>query len=57
MVVSGLPERNGDEHAVNICRMALELLERVACFTLAHTPDTKLLLRIGVHSGQRSIYY
>ncbi|KAF9422311.1 hypothetical protein HW555_001901 [Spodoptera exigua] len=41
MVVSGLPERNGDLHAREICLMALAIVEAVRGF----------VVRIGVHSG------
>nr|KAG5686050.1 hypothetical protein BaRGS_028428 [Batillaria attramentaria] len=51
MVVSGLPEKNGDQHAVEICRMALRLLHRVQTFTPKHRHNDRLQLRIGIHSG------
>ena len=53
MVVSGLPERNGLNHAREIARMALKLLGAVKSFKIRHRPDQKLLLRIGIHSGTR----
>jgi atrial natriuretic peptide receptor A len=49
--VSGLPVRNGDLHAREIARMALALLAKVHNFKIAHRPDEKLKLRIGLHSG------
>jgi len=52
MVVSGLPNRNGDLHAREICRMALRLLREVRSFKIRHRPQDKLMLRIGIHSGQ-----
>ncbi|XP_072161271.1 atrial natriuretic peptide receptor 1 isoform X3 [Bemisia tabaci] len=51
MVVSGLPVRNGLEHAREIALMSLELLKAVKTFTIKHRPDDKLKLRIGIHSG------
>jgi len=51
MVVSGLPEKNGMNHAREIARMALKLLGAVKSFKIRHRPDKKLLLRIGIHSG------
>ncbi|CAH0550987.1 unnamed protein product [Brassicogethes aeneus] len=51
MVVSGLPERNGDHHSREICLMALAILDAVKCFTIHHQPDSQLKLRIGIHSG------
>ena len=53
MVASGLPERNGTRHAVEIGRMALQLLDSIGRFRVAHSPDTKLRLRSGIHSGNR----
>ncbi|GFS15005.1 guanylate cyclase A/atrial natriuretic peptide receptor, partial [Elysia marginata] len=51
MVVSGLPTRNGTEHAVNIARMSLALLSVISNFTPIETNDERLMLRIGIHSG------
>ncbi|XP_050313184.1 atrial natriuretic peptide receptor 1-like isoform X2 [Anthonomus grandis grandis] len=52
MVVSGLPERNGERHAYEISRMALDLRESVRQFKIRHKPNHPLRLRIGIHSGQ-----
>ena len=52
MVVSGLPNRNGILHASHIADMSLELLSSVTSFRVRHVPDRKLLLRIGIHSGE-----
>lgn len=51
MVASGLPERNGDEHAREIGLMALAILDAVRSFTILHKQNTQLSVRIGVHSG------
>lgn len=51
MVVSGLPERNGDNHAREIGLMALRILQAINLFTIHHKPDYQLKLRIGIHSG------
>ncbi|TGZ50130.1 Guanylate cyclase [Temnothorax longispinosus] len=51
MVASGLPERNGDEHAREIGLMALAILDAVRSFTIMHKQNTQLSVRIGVHSG------
>lgn len=53
MVVSGLPIRNGHNHAGEIARMALHLVEAVKKdFTVRHKSDHKLKLRVGIHSGK-----
>ncbi len=51
MVASGLPIRNGNKHAYEICCLALELLEASQGFPIPHMPGEHLQLRIGVHSG------
>lgn len=42
MVVSGLPERNGDMHAREICLMALAVVEAVRSFVVRHKPAHRL---------------
>ena len=51
MFVSGLPIRNGDNHAGEVCSTALYLMSALADFVIPHMPETKLKLRAGVHSG------
>ncbi len=51
MVASGVPERNGDQHAPEICNMALELLKAIQTFCIPHKPGKSLKMRIGIHSG------
>lgn len=51
MVVSGLPVRNGYQHAREIARMSLALLNAVVTFTIRHRPNEQLKLRIGMHTG------
>ncbi|KAK1134116.1 hypothetical protein K0M31_011898 [Melipona bicolor] len=52
MVVSGLPIRNGIQHAGEIASMSLCLLDAIKQFTIRHRPLDKLQLRIGIHSGK-----
>ena len=52
MVVSGLPGRNGINHAREVGRMALALLNAVRSFKIRHRPGEQLKLRIGIHSGK-----
>ena len=40
MVVSGLPERNGDEHAREIALMTLAILDSVKSFTIMHKQNS-----------------
>ena len=51
MVVSGLPERNGNRHAGEIARMSLDLLSATTTFVVRHKKEYRLQLRIGIHSG------
>uniref|UniRef100_A0A8C2KQ40 Guanylate cyclase n=1 Tax=Cyprinus carpio TaxID=7962 RepID=A0A8C2KQ40_CYPCA len=51
MVVSGLPRRNGNRHAKDICCMALDILSFLGTFQLQHLPGIPMWIRIGVHSG------
>lgn len=50
--VSGLPVRNGIQHAGEIASMSLHLLEAVKRFRIRHRPTDSLLLRVGIHSGK-----
>lgn len=49
--MSGLPIRNGIQHAGEIASMSLYLLDAIKQFTIRHRPMEKLQLRIGIHSG------
>lgn len=57
LVVSGLPIRNGDNHAGEIASMSLKLLSAILSFKIKHRPDDTLKLRIGIHSGKKKIIY
>lgn len=54
MVVSGLPERNGDRHADEIAKMALDLVAAVRQVSIPHMPNHRLQLRAGIHTGERN---
>ncbi|XP_066546782.1 uncharacterized protein LOC136713560 [Amia ocellicauda] len=51
MVVSGLPERNGDKHADEIAKMSLDLVAAVRQVPIPHMPTKRLQLRSGIHTG------
>ena len=51
MVASGLPERNGRNHAREIARMSLALVLRVKDFQIHHRPGERLEMRVGLHTG------
>lgn len=52
MVVSGVPKKNGNEHANQIASMALELVRQVAknCF-VPYSNKENVRIRVGLHSG------
>ncbi len=52
MVVSGVPRTNGIRHAGEIATLSLDLLSMTQSFKIPHLPDKKLMLRIGLHSGE-----
>ena len=47
MIVSGLPEKNGNQHVKEIAGVALDILNSVLTFKIPHRPDRQLQLRIG----------
>ena len=54
MIVSGLPEKNGNRHAIEIANCALDLKNAVQNkFRIPHLRDEKLHIRIGLHTGTR----
>ncbi len=51
MVASGVPIRNGHNHATEICNLSLALLSSIRQFAIPHNPNKRVMMRIGVHSG------
>jgi len=51
MVVSGMPNKIGDRHVSEIASMALDLLAGSVVFQIPHRPNSRLNIRMGVHSG------
>lgn len=51
MVVSGVPQENCNKHAGEIAKMALKLVGVTEAFKIPHRPNTKLKIRVGIHSG------
>ncbi len=51
MVGSGVPVRNGDRHAEEVCSMALALLHSLNDFIIPHLLGERLHMRCGIHSG------
>ena len=52
MVASGVPTPNGDVHASEICRMAVDILNNMSNFRVSHLQNRPLQIRIGIHSGK-----
>ncbi|KAH7718324.1 Protein GCY-20 [Aphelenchoides avenae] len=51
LCVSGLPHRNGNEHARQIALMSLDFIQSLHGFSIPHLPGERVSLRIGLHSG------
>ncbi|XP_063683413.1 atrial natriuretic peptide receptor 1-like isoform X3 [Bolinopsis microptera] len=51
MLVSGLPDRNGDSHVIEITETALALIEGTRNFKVRHKPGYQMQIRVGIHSG------
>ncbi|CAD5229924.1 unnamed protein product [Bursaphelenchus xylophilus] len=51
MCVSGLPHRNGNEHARYIADMSLSIMRAMRSFRIPHLPREEFRLRIGIHTG------
>eukprot|EP01135_Chromosphaera_perkinsii_P009468 Nk52_evm11s1763 gene=Nk52_evmTU11s1763 len=51
MAVSGVPQRNGMNHAKEICIFSLEMLKTLSDFTVPFDNSIKLKMRAGINSG------
>uniref|UniRef100_A0A914QS99 Guanylate cyclase n=1 Tax=Panagrolaimus davidi TaxID=227884 RepID=A0A914QS99_9BILA len=51
LCVSGLPHRNGNEHAKEIANLSLGFMEAVTTFRISHLPNERVLIRVGGHTG------
>ncbi len=51
MVVSGVPERNGMNHAIEVALFSLTVRKAIEKFRIKHMPDRPLQTRIGLHMG------
>ncbi|KAH7730270.1 Protein GCY-4 [Aphelenchoides avenae] len=51
LCVSGLPHRNGNEHARHIANMSLAFMRCVERFVIPNLPNERIRLRIGIHTG------
>ena len=53
LVVSGMPQRNGDRHVTEIANMAVDIRSAVNDVTMTRSRgDVKIQLRIGIHTGR-----
>lgn len=48
----GLPRRNGNRHAYEIASMSLDLLSCCADIELTDVANSRIQLRIGLHTGK-----
>ncbi|KIH59802.1 hypothetical protein ANCDUO_09958 [Ancylostoma duodenale] len=57
LCVSGLPHRNGNEHAKEIAEMSFSLLRAIRVFRIPHLPDEKINIRVGLHTGITEVFH
>uniref|UniRef100_A0A0K0FAK7 Heat-stable enterotoxin receptor (inferred by orthology to a human protein) n=1 Tax=Strongyloides venezuelensis TaxID=75913 RepID=A0A0K0FAK7_STRVS len=51
LCVSGLPHYNGNNHVIEIAKLALGFIKTCQEFKIIHLPDEKIMLRIGCNTG------
>ena len=51
MVASGLPERNGDQHAAEIANLAIALQSITPTIVVPHDTSRRLQIKMGIHTG------
>uniref|UniRef100_A0A0M3ISV8 Guanylate cyclase domain-containing protein n=1 Tax=Ascaris lumbricoides TaxID=6252 RepID=A0A0M3ISV8_ASCLU len=51
MVVSGIPEENGNRHLESIANIALEIMEFLQGFQIPHRKEQRMRIRLGFHTG------
>uniref|UniRef100_A0A913HG50 Guanylate cyclase n=1 Tax=Strongyloides stercoralis TaxID=6248 RepID=A0A913HG50_STRER len=51
LCVSGLPNRNENNHVVEIAKLSLAFIEICNNFKISHLPNEKIMLRIGCNTG------
>uniref|UniRef100_A0A914CSN0 Guanylate cyclase domain-containing protein n=1 Tax=Acrobeloides nanus TaxID=290746 RepID=A0A914CSN0_9BILA len=51
LCVSGLPTRNGVQHAADVADMSFALLRGLKTFKIPHLPNERINIRIGLHTG------
>ena len=51
MVASGLPERNGDQHAAEVAQLCIDLMAITPGILVPHDFNLRLRIRIGIHTG------
>ncbi len=56
MVVSGLPERNGKNHAKEVALMALHFMKAIKTISIDHKNGCQLSIRAGINTGKLSSY-
>lgn len=51
LVASGLPRKNGDKHAVEVCNMALTLRNAASLIVRPDKRPQTIEIKAGIHSG------
>ena len=52
MIVSGVPVKNGDNHAKEIAAVSLDLVQCSKVFVIPHKPKQPMKIRVGIHTGK-----
>ncbi|CAJ0928991.1 unnamed protein product, partial [Mesorhabditis belari] len=51
MVVSGIPEENGNRHIALIADTGLEMMDMLRSYEVPHRKNQRIRIRLGIHSG------
>ena len=51
-VASGLPERNGDRHVLEMARLSFQLRRELHFVAVPYDVPSDLKIRVGMHSGK-----
>ncbi|CAI4231808.1 unnamed protein product [Auanema sp. JU1783] len=51
MIVSGIPEENGNNHIMHICDTAIDLMKILKNYQVPHRRNDRIRIRLGIHSG------
>ena len=56
MVVSGLPQTNGEKHVNEIASLALDMLRTCRSLKMPKIQEEQLHMRIGINTGMQQLF-